>query len=143
MEDAEEDYNVWIIKSDESEEDLNWTKSEDAFQRFKELFDQNIQNQTDPIAIGMTYNLDVFYDVLDQPANPDVREFLYFNIATVFGCPEPSKILPGYEYIDPILFVSAQVWLWKKAPDDKIYWLPISVEEFQQQYLPQEIEIDT
>ena len=143
MEDAEKDYNVWIVKNGEAQEDLTWTKSGNAFQRFKELFDQNIQNQTDPISIGMTYNLDVFSDVLDQPAHPDVREFLYFNLATVLDTPATPKTIPGYEYIDPVLFVSSQVWLWKKVPDDKIYWLPISVEEFQREYLLREIEIDT
>lgn len=139
MEDAEADYNVWIIKNGDSEENLNWQKSGNAFQRFKELFDQNIQNQTDPICIGMTANI----PVLDMPVNPGLREFLYMNLSAVLSSPGIPQQIPGYEYIDPILFVSAQVWLWKEVPDHKIYWIPVSVKEFEQEYLLREIQIDT
>lgn len=139
MQDVELDYNVWIIKSGEVEEDLNWTKSNNAFQRFKELFDQNIQNRTDPICIGMTANI----PALNMPVNPGRGEFLYMNLPAVLNSPGILQQTLGYEYIDPILFVSAQVWLWKKVPDHKIYWIPVSVEEFQQEYLLQEIQIDT
>lgn len=133
MEDDKENYNVWIIKRGEVEEDLNWISFESAFQRFKELFEQNIQNQTDPIAIGMTFS----YEVLDVFVYPGNLEFVYQNL------PTSNTFLASDQF-----FTSPRVWLWKQVfdqtlQDRRMQWTSIPVEEFQQEYLPQEIQIDT
>lgn len=133
MEDAKENFRVWIVKKGKLEEDLNWQTSGNAFQRFKELFDQNIQNQTDSIAIGMTSN----HLILDSLAYPGVPEFVYQNLSVL------NLFLKEDQ-----LFTSPRIWLWKQVFDEslqdrRMQWTSISVEEFQQEYLLREIQIDT